>query len=387
MFVMPPTPPAIVQYLNLPQAAVPQQAAQQQSVQQPGTVSRNTPTAGFNDYSQYDHGWAPAVAMNNKFVIEVHQSEGANTLWYHVGQLQFSSGQQNVIHWLSSSATQYDNGATPAIALNNKNEVLEVHGASSGGGIAPVALYYRRGHLAGSSIVWDTPSIEFAAGLAPSAAINDNSEAVVVYGQGTSLYYMAGTISLPQAKSPSGAAPPSLPFPTFSKPGRYDNGVTPRVAINNAGVVIEVHQSEGAKTLWYHTGRITTQGASRDVSWSDSTQYDNGVTPNIALNNENHVMEIHQSDGQQALYIHRGTVNAITLPGNPALWGIHWDNALWVNPDHSADVASLLKGHYGVSPGVAINDDLQGGAPQERVIIVYRIDTNLYWQYSVWSAL
>jgi hypothetical protein len=361
---MPPAPPAIVQYLNLPQAAIPQ-PAETAGVPQPDTVGRKVGTAGFTNYMHYDQGWAPALAINNKFAVEVHQAQGDNTLWYRVGEIRFDTGQQNIINWFTDGATQYDNGGMPAIALNDKNELLEVHGASSGGGFAPVALYYRRGHLENNVIVWDTPSIEFAAGLAPSVAINDKDEAVIAYGFMNSLYYMSGTISFQPTGLP-GYTPPPIPVVMLSQPAKYDNGITPSVAINNRGAVIEVHQSEGADTLWWHSGQMTAQGMARDVRWSDSTQYDQGTHPKVALNNENHLMEIHQGsgepDGEHDLFIH-------------------------LNPDESVDIASLLKGDYGVTPGVALNDDPIGGVPQERVIIVYRIDTNLYYQYSIWAAL
>jgi hypothetical protein len=48
---------------------------------------------------------------DNGFLVEVHKSQNADTLWYHVGQVS-ADGE---IAW--SPSRQYDNGILPSIAF------------------------------------------------------------------------------------------------------------------------------------------------------------------------------------------------------------------------------------------------------------------------------
>lgn len=83
---------------------------------------------------------------------------------------------------------------------------------------------------------------------------------------------------------------------TWLRHGRYDNGRTPAVALNDNGDLVEVHQSQNATTLWYRVGRLGTDG---EISWSSSRQYDNGVLPSVAFTDPagTRLREIHRSQG------------------------------------------------------------------------------------------
>ena len=72
-----------------------------------------------------DTGFRPAVAMNDKGqVIEVHDSGGGD-LWYWTGQLM-SSGE---IRWVHHG--RYDTGMDPAVGLTNDGWIVEVHKSES----------------------------------------------------------------------------------------------------------------------------------------------------------------------------------------------------------------------------------------------------------------
>jgi len=70
-----------------------------------------------------DRGVDPAVAVNGKGqVVEVHESQqGNHTLWYWAGALNASGA----ITWKHHG--RYGTGTTPAVALNDDGFVVEVH--------------------------------------------------------------------------------------------------------------------------------------------------------------------------------------------------------------------------------------------------------------------
>ena len=88
----------------------------------------------------------------------------------------------------------------------------------------------------------------------------------------------------------------------------YDCGVRPHVAISNSGVVVEVHQSQIHSTLWYHVGTVDT--VTKTISWGPSKKYDDGETPAVAINDKGMVVEVHKSQNSSTLWYHTGTVHA-----------------------------------------------------------------------------
>ena len=110
-----------------------------------------------------DPGNAPAVALNARGdVIEVHDS-GSGTLWYWTGEL-LADGS---VLWHRHG--RYDDGRTPAVAMNDDGWIVEVHQSESA-----TTLWYRVGRLGadyevdwGPSRMYDdgvTPTIRFAPG-------------------------------------------------------------------------------------------------------------------------------------------------------------------------------------------------------------------------------
>src|SRR5215831_5576315 len=71
---------------------------------------------------------------------------------------------------------------------------------------------------------------------------------------------------------------------------QYDHGgLNPAVAINNGGLVVEVHNGgAGAGPLWYRVG----QRSGSTIQWGDSAQYDNGHNPAVAVNENGNVVDV-----------------------------------------------------------------------------------------------
>ncbi|WP_157254468.1 hypothetical protein [Nonomuraea typhae] len=83
-----------------------------------------------------DTGYNPAIALNNRGqVVEVHDS-GNGTLWYWTGRY----GSDGRVSWLRHG--RYDTGENPAVAMNDNGDVVEVHESEN-----TDALWYRVGRL------------------------------------------------------------------------------------------------------------------------------------------------------------------------------------------------------------------------------------------------
>lgn len=75
------------------------------------------------------------------------------------------------------------------------------------------------------------------------------------------------------------------------------------MAINDHGVVVEVHKSSSETKLWYHVGSLLSDDT---VSWSSGQQYDTGDSPSVAINNQGIVVEVHKSSKDDDLWYHVG---------------------------------------------------------------------------------
>jgi hypothetical protein len=236
---------------------------------------------------KYDDGRKPNIAINNNAVVEVHESEGlSHNLWYRVG-----TPNQATVHWGDSH--QYDQGSSPAVALNNKNVAVEVHVSEWH------QLWYHVGTVSGKSksVSWgDSRKYDEGMSMSPRVAVNDDGVVVEVHQsqEEDTLWYHLGKVN--GSKVDFG-----------EKSRRYDGGVSPAVALNNHGVVVEVHQSANDATLWYHVGRV----AGDEINWGPSRKYDDGTQPAVALTDDGFVVEVHSDGGK--LWRRVGTVSDDTI--------------------------------------------------------------------------
>lgn len=179
---------------------------------------------------------------------------------------------------------QYDHGETPAVALTRLGRVVEVHRTANS-----FRLYHRVGHLQEATIIWKQ-SLRYGTGAQPDIAVNNNNVVVEVHkneATGRTLYYYVGKLTDDRVNW--GQHPQSI---------QYDKGVRPAVALNDAGVVVEVHESEGKKQLWYNLGRV--QG--NKVEPVGKGHIGAGGAPRVALNNAGVVVEVHESGGGAIAY-------------------------------------------------------------------------------------
>ncbi|GAA2206116.1 hypothetical protein GCM10009850_015740 [Nonomuraea monospora] len=109
-----------------------------------------------------DTGHNPAVAINARGqVVEVHDS-GSGELWYWSG----AYGADGRVTWLRHG--RYDSGVTPAVALNDDGDLVEVHQSQSA-----TTLWYRTGRIgADGEITWSA-SRRYDNGVLPTVRFTD----------------------------------------------------------------------------------------------------------------------------------------------------------------------------------------------------------------------
>ena len=138
---------------------------------------------------------------------------------------------------------------------------------------------------------------EYGKGSAPDIALN-NANVVVGVHEGLTkgtIDYKVGTIS---GKTVN-----------WSKRHKYDTGAQPSVSVNDQGLVVEVHESHHTDRLWYRVGSVSGD----KINFGDSQQYDRGRRPSVAISEDRTVVEVHKSQNFDSLYYHVGRVNGNTI--------------------------------------------------------------------------
>lgn len=228
----------------------------------------------------------------------------------------------------------YGKGSAPAVALNIDNVAVAIHeGLTSG------TLDYKVGQVSGSKVSWSKRQ-KFDTGKQPSVAIN-GSLVVEVHEAHNNLtgedriWYRLGSLDGSKIN--------------FSESHAYDKGKRPAVAINNQGVVVEVHKSENFDTLYYHVGSMY----GNTIKFGDSHDYSKGIRPSVDINNNGLVVEVHQSESHTSLWYRLGQVEGSKIK--------------WRNNGESVKYAE------GKRPDVAITSDGQ-------ITVVHQKDDTLWYR-------
>ena len=153
------------------------------------------------------------------------------------------------------------------------------------------------------SLVWKTEHTH-QFGLYPDVGINNAGYVVEVHQSQNNineLWYNTGQISADSS---------SITWLLESKnPRQYDTGENPTVAINDHGIVVEIHGSENNDNLYYNVGKLNkTTGK---IQWLHKSHYDDGDFPSVALNQDNSVVEVH-SGSDLDLWYNVGVVDTAT---------------------------------------------------------------------------
>jgi hypothetical protein len=151
------------------------------------------------------------------------------------------------------SRTEYkrDVGYHPAVALNGRGQVVEVHDSGAG------ALWYWTGTYGADGRVTWLRHGKYDSGQTPAVALNDNGDLVEVHqSQGaTTLWYHVGKLGADGEIS-------------WQASHQYDNGVLPTVAFTDATHLREIHQSQNGNQNWAWNG----VPAGPTVSWTGNAK-------------------------------------------------------------------------------------------------------------------
>ncbi|MFA8451585.1 MAG: hypothetical protein ACEPOW_12910 [Bacteroidales bacterium] len=189
----------------------------------------------------------------------------------------------------------------PAVSVNDNGQVAQVAVNSEGG------LSYQTGvEAADGNISWNNAVKYSSEGHDPYVGINSKKTVVEisgvdggVFGSGNHLIYHVGKLS-DDNKTIS-----------FGNGQNFDNGESPKIVINNNNVVVEVHKSQSNFGLWCHVGIADPNTGT--IAWGQGSRYEaTGQFPSITINNNNMVIESHQSQTYGTLFFRVGTVNVDT---------------------------------------------------------------------------
>lgn len=147
-----------------------------------------------------------------------------------------------------------DEGHNPAVAMNSRGQVVEVHDSGSG------ALWYWSGRYEPDGRVTWLRHGRYDSGVTPAVALNDNGDLVEVHQSqnATTLWCRVGRV----------AADGEI---TWSPSRQYDNGILPTVRFDATGTRLrEIHRSQNHDQNWTWSG--TLDAAARTVTWTGNAK-------------------------------------------------------------------------------------------------------------------
>ena len=123
------------------------------------------------------------------------------------------------------------------------------------------------------------------AGKYPFMAVNNRNQVVVVFHHNVvinDMYYSVGQYN------------PANGRILWGEEHWYDMGSYPRIAINDSGLVVEVHESPRKRKTWYHVGMIHDDR----IDWGPSYEIGQGLHPAVALSNDDQIVIVEESGGR-----------------------------------------------------------------------------------------
>jgi hypothetical protein len=171
--------------------------------------------------------------------LGVHESNTAGTgLYYRVGHLRNPAGGDYTIAWTSGfTGIGYDDGINPHIAINNYNEVVEVHQVTG-----EMLLHYRRGTVSRGKITFAQSKRYDNYARTPAVALLDSGMVLEVHAL-DGLYSRRGTLSLSNSTDIEWASSVIVDGDkTVKYPAVATNG-TDAVQVNEVGYKLELYFS------------------------------------------------------------------------------------------------------------------------------------------------
>jgi hypothetical protein len=176
----------------------------------------------LTDIIHWDAGFRNSIAINDSgAIVSVHETHGSsNSLYYRVGRLKNPAGGEYTVQWDSAPwGINYDTGTSPHIAINNHNQVVEVHQVPG-----EWLLHYRRGNLVGGTIQWGDSRRYDSHATNPGVALLDSGLVLEIHAS-NGLFSRTGTLSLSNGQDIDWAAPHAIDSrPVVKEPALASNG-------------------------------------------------------------------------------------------------------------------------------------------------------------------
>jgi hypothetical protein len=160
--------------------------------------------------------------------VGVHESgSGGKGLYYRIGHLKNPNGGDYTIEWNSGgNGIKYDDGINPHIAINNLNQLVEVHQVTG-----EDYLHYRRGTLSGGTITFGGSPRYNDKGSEATVTLLDDGSVLELYAYGD-IYARTGVLS---PSDPWSVEWSSLPVKLSNEEG--DSAKYPALASNGVYAV------------------------------------------------------------------------------------------------------------------------------------------------------
>ena len=285
---------------------------------------------------EFDGGADPGVAIDEfGYLVEVHKNEAGTSLYSRTGQLRDAQ-----VYWNDTGGDRkpYTGGTQPAVAKNNGGDVVEVHKREVGD-----KLFVMYGKFTGPAVAWSESISYDDDGHDPAVAINDRREIVTVYAEDSDkVRYRRGSITTKDGKT----------IVQFRAEQDLGEGQYPKVAIDNDGNVIAVWERnvDGKYKLRCCVGKLSTDVET--ITWGTVTDLvaEEGFRPCVALTNNGFVVAVYNQGSvnlkqmfgrldastktvtwDPATYFDDGVHPAVAAAGTSAVRIAQSDWAPWVN--------------------------------------------------------
>jgi hypothetical protein len=216
----------------------------------------------------------------------------------------------------------FDTGYESSVAMHPSGLIVEVH-SSAQTIFTYTGLYYRIGKLdsAKQTVSWG-PSRRWVTaeknGSWPAVAITKEGYAILTYSNAFTksnavLRYYVGTLDL------NGGTDQLINFKVQNE--KLDTGFHDSISVNYNGTIAEAHEADGKKGMYYRLGHLKAPGSGDfNIVWDSGDLgqwWDDGVNPEIAINDNNDVVEVHQASGDD----HRLHYTRARISGNRITFG------------------------------------------------------------------
>jgi hypothetical protein len=231
-----------------------------------------------------------------------------------------SAAPKTLIDWADFDT--FDTGYESSVAIHPSGLLVEVH--SSGQTFLTYnGLFYRIGKLdpTQGTVAWG-PSRRWVTkdknGSWPAIAITKEGYAILTYSNAFTksnavLRYSVGTLDL------NGGTDQLINFKVQNE--KLDTGFHDSISVNYNGTIAEAHEADGKKGMYYRLGHLKAPASGNfNIVWDSGDlgqPWDDGVNPQIAINDNNDVVEVHQASAND----HRLHYTRAKIYGNRITFG------------------------------------------------------------------